>query len=223
MNLRYDLKRLAPDRHANLWKLAQLLDELGRLEDALREARAAVRIVPNNRAYRDTLTLIERKLSNSAGQAVTPLRDLRAYPNSEFHFEFHFEVSVPNNWQVEIRKEGEIAGGWVSRLLSRLSTLSGGTDVFTATAPRDEGFARMGILVRQIDRHAKGRAKKEFSAETQVSVAGVPAIQVEYVFRGTLFRKIAVQNRGQEYVLQFGHDGTFDTTIDRIIRSFRFL
>lgn len=233
LDLRYEVKRLAPDRHANLCMLAQLLDELGRIEEAAEEARAAVRLVPNNRKYLDTLTLLERKsraisphapLPESAkrksrGVASDQLQDFRVYANTQFLF----EVSIPYNWQVEIRNEGEIRGGLVSRLLSRLSTFSGGTDVLTATAPQDEGFARAGILVRAFDRYAEKRGKMQFAAESQVSVAGIPAIQVEYVLRGTRFRKIAVQYQGQEYVLQFAHDGTFDVTIDRIVRSFRFL
>jgi tetratricopeptide (TPR) repeat protein len=46
LRLRFAVKALAPDRHANFWKLAQLLAELGRPDEALAEAERADRIEP---------------------------------------------------------------------------------------------------------------------------------------------------------------------------------
>jgi len=36
------------------------------------------------------------------------------------------------------------------------------------------------------------------------------------------FRKVAVVHDGREYMMQFGHDGSFCSVIDRVLRSFRF-
>jgi len=66
VRLRMEVKRLAPDRHANLWKLAQLLAELGRDDEALPEALQAARLEPTNPRYRELVAELRRRPTGSA-------------------------------------------------------------------------------------------------------------------------------------------------------------
>ena len=62
LTLRLEVKQIAPDRHANLWKLADLLAEMGRLEEALAEVTAALEYDPAHLGYMATHARIKKLL-----------------------------------------------------------------------------------------------------------------------------------------------------------------
>lgn len=198
LELRREVKAIAPDRHANLWKLAELLAEMGSLEEALTEVTAALEYEPAHQAYKATQARIKHLLGSSLVFRTHVDRKLG------------FEVGIPEHWAITNGLRGLLA-----RLIER--------SVVVATAPSYEGFARMAVGVRKADSGTENRQRNEFAEEIRITVAGVPATQVKYVFAGTTFCKTSVVRGGREYLIQFGHDGSFVPTIDRIVRSFKFL
>jgi tetratricopeptide (TPR) repeat protein len=204
--LRLDAKSLQPDRHANLWKLADLLCEMGRYGEALKEAEAAMRFAPDHPHYQQTYAHIKRMLNASSASKPDLAPDLRLHTDSARGF----EVGIPKGW--------EMPSGFLYHIANLFER-----SAISASCPSNQGFARMAIRVGKIGDRAKMRAKAEFPAEARLAVSGVPATHVEYNHGTTYFRKLAVINNGREYLLQFAHDGHSDLTIDAIIRSFRFL
>lgn len=206
LELRRNIKRMAPDRHANLWKLADLLAEMGHLDEALAEAQAALQCQPENQRYLKTFARIRRLLRTSGAEADGAVLAFRTHTVCALGF----EVGIPEDWV--------IASGLFHHLANLLQR-----NAITAAAPHYDGFARMGIQVRKTDAITTARQRNEYAGETRLAVAGVSGIQAQYAIGGTRFRKISIVKGSREYLIQFGHDGTFDPIIDRIIRSFKFV
>ena len=93
----------------------------------------------------------------------------------------------------------------------------------TATAPEDDGFARMAVSVRPADESSRRRQEVEYPGEIRTSIAGIPATEAKYVNAGTTFRKVSIVHNGKEYLIQCGHDGSFDSVIDAMLKSFQFI
>lgn len=126
-----------------------------------------------------------------------------------------FEIEIPDGWK--------ISGGLLDWLVNLFEK-----NAVTAMAPRQEGFARMAVTVRNVDREALKRHLVTYSSETYVSVAGLPATAVRYDRQGCAFRKFSVisEKSFREYLIQFGYDDAwpeFDSIIDRVVKSFRLL
>jgi hypothetical protein len=81
----------------------------------------------------------------------------------------------------------------------------------TATAPDGEGFARMAVSVRPVDASSTRRQGVEYPGETRTTIADVPATEAEYVSTGTTLRKVSVVHDGKDYLIQFGHDGSYSS------------
>jgi len=196
VRLRFEAKRLAPDRHTNLYQLALLLAQLERTPEALEESTAAMRLSPENPEYRRLVAQL----------------DPRPRPEHTRHTfsTLGFELEIPGDWKIE--------NIWLDSLCE-----SSQYEAITAVAPSYEGFARMTVTVRTVDRASLNRQKVEHPGERRIMVAGLPATEAEYVTAGTVFRKLSIVTGSTEYLIQFGHDGDFESTIAQVIQSFKLL